>query len=368
MFIISSKNRGRPRWTTSPSGTGVGGDAASIARARTTAGATWIQETRFKNLDDLRITYYSSGQSNSKILTGGLPTSAFSATAPKGKKRRGNFVDQEAIVSRRPNRALRREEVASPTTTTTTTRRRTSSTSSTRSTSSTSSISKPTATTSAGSVLEIFYPANSYTPSELPVGGTQFYALSPFDLSLAASVTFNYSVFFPAYYNFVLGGKLPGLYGGTEGCGGGNSAQNCWSTRMAWRSNGTGELYAYLPQDKQNTTALLQVPPYSYVNSDYGISLGRGALNYSRGGWTEISQTITLSTNDSHPNGIFDIKVNGSQAIYYDQVYYPTGIKGVLFSTFFGGATRDWATPVDQYSYFRAFSVRINSLSSSNKR
>ena len=62
-------------------------------------------------------------------------------------------------------------------------------------------------------------------------------------------------------------------------------------------------------------------------------SLGRGALNYTRGGWTNISQTITLSTNATHPNGIFDIKVDGQQAIYYDQVFYPTGIKGILFST-----------------------------------
>ncbi|GAC73511.1 zinc-binding oxidoreductase [Moesziomyces antarcticus T-34] len=228
------------------------------------------------------------------------------------------------------------------------------------SSSSTSSTTSSTATPRAtsGSVLSIFYPRNSYTPSELPVGGTQFYAQTPFDLSRATSVTLNYSVFFPASYDFVQGGKLPGLYGGDEGCGGGNSAQSCWSTRMAWRTNGTGELYAYLPQDKQNITALLQVPPYSYVNPDYGM----GALQYARGGWTNISQTITLSTNNTHPNGIFDIAVNGVRAIYFDQVYFPARIKGILFSTFFGGATRDWATPRDQYSYFRAFSIRINAI------
>ncbi|CDW97208.1 hypothetical protein [Sporisorium scitamineum] len=161
---------------------------------------------------------------------------------------------------------------------------------------------------------------------------------------------------------------MPGLYGGTEGCGGGNDASDCWSTRMAWRTAGAGELYAYWPQDKQNTTALLEVPPYSYVNADYGISLGRGSFNYSKAGWTDISQTVTLQTNKTHPNGVVEIAVNGSTVIYYDQVYYPTTIKGILFSTFFGGATSDWATPVDQYSYFRDFSVRINGLRSSKKR
>ena len=69
----------------------------------------------------------------------------------------------------------------------------------------------------------------------------------------------------------MLGGKLPGLYGGTEGCGGGNDASNCWSTRMAWRTGGMGELYAYVPQGRQNITAMLEVKPYSYVNADYGM-------------------------------------------------------------------------------------------------
>lgn len=295
--LSSSSN---PKSSTSSSGgssSGTSGeDPAVIARAKTTPGAVWSQSAKFKDLDDLRIEYYSSGQSNSQVLTGGLPKSAFRSTPPtsgsRRKRRSGGDeqvrravlaelgvemgeVDVDAIVSRRPNKALRRDEVPSPTTTTSksSTRRSTTTTPASSSISSSPSAS-PTASPSpfpTGSVLQIYYPANSYTPSELPVGGTQFYALSPFDLSLVQSVTFNYSVFFPEYYNFVMGGKLPGLYGGTEGCGGGNSAQNCWSTRMAWRTNGTGELYAYLPQDKQNVTGLLEVPPYSYVNSDYGM-------------------------------------------------------------------------------------------------
>ena len=36
--------------------------------------------------------------------------------------------------------------------------------------------------------------------------------------------------------------------------------------------------------------------------------------------------------------------------------------------SFFGGSTKEWATPTDQYSYFRGFSVKINSLLPSKKR
>lgn len=234
---------------------GVGNATASSVKAKTTPGAVWCQSSNFKDLNELRIEYYSSGQNNSKILTNGLPRNVWNDQPPHRRRRRRREADEkekieeEKIVNPRPNRALGRQDLPSTTTT---------------------SRPQPTSTPS-GSVFQIFYPANSYTPSTLPVGGTQFYALTPFDLSVATSVTFNYSVFFPLYYDFVLGGKLPGLYGGTEGCGGGNKAIDCWSSRMAWRSEGAGELYAYLPQEKQNITALLEVKPYSFVNGDYGM-------------------------------------------------------------------------------------------------
>ena len=37
------------------------------------------------------------------------------------------------------------------------------------------------------------------------------------------------------------------------------------------------------------------------------------------------------------------------------------GFIGLFFSTFFGGHTADWASPKDQYTYFRDFGMWINS-------
>jgi hypothetical protein len=62
-------------------------------------------------------------------------------------------------------------------------------------------------------------------------------------MSNAQNMTLEYSVFFPAGFDFVLGGKMPGLYGGKEGCSGGDAAEDCWSSRMMWRKDGNGELY-----------------------------------------------------------------------------------------------------------------------------
>jgi hypothetical protein len=98
--------------------------------------------------------------------------------------------------------------------------------------------------TTPASVLQIFYPNGSVDPGHAGVadGGSEFYS-SPLTITKANSVTLQYKVFFPADFNFVLGGKLPGLYGGHTGCSGGDDASSCFSTRLMWRTNGSGELY-----------------------------------------------------------------------------------------------------------------------------
>ena len=104
----------------------------------------------------------------------------------------------------------------------------------------------PSTWTKASSMLQVFYPKGSVNPKSKPQGGSQFYA-APLDLRHARSVTFAYSVFFPSDFEWVKGGKLPGLYGGRTGCSGGDAADDCFSTRMMWRKGGAGELYLVRP-------------------------------------------------------------------------------------------------------------------------
>ena len=74
-------------------------------------------------------------------------------------------------------------------------------------------------------VLSITYPKGSRNPgaSGLVIGGLGIYALTPIDFSKQKSISLSYNVFFPAGFNFVKGGKLPGLYGGHPSCSGGSS-------------------------------------------------------------------------------------------------------------------------------------------------
>jgi len=107
---------------------------------------------------------------------------------------------------------------------------------------------KVQATDDAEAVLRIFYPKGSIDPAKEPRGGAQFYA-SPIDISRARNVSFAWSVFFPQDFDWVRGGKLPGLYGGKESCSGGDEALDCFSTRLMWRAEGVGELYLVSQND-----------------------------------------------------------------------------------------------------------------------
>ena len=51
-----------------------------------------------------------------------------------------------------------------------------------------------------------------------------------------------YDVMFSKNFDFVLGGKMPGFYGGRGGCVGGRSRSTCFSTRFMWRKDGDGEV------------------------------------------------------------------------------------------------------------------------------
>ncbi|PPQ82372.1 hypothetical protein CVT25_008333 [Psilocybe cyanescens] len=171
---------------------------------------------------------------------------------------------------------------------------------------------------SKSSVMQLLYPANSIDPGQKPQGGAEFYA-SPIDISDARNVTMGYNVFFAEDFDWVLGGKLPGLYGGHSGCSGGNAALDCFSTRLMWRQDGAGELYLYAPKDKQ--TVALCSDPASVCDAAYGLSVGRGLFNWQAGSWTAVQQTVYLNTPGKQ-DGQFTLQVNGERAIYRDDIFY----------------------------------------------
>jgi hypothetical protein len=100
-----------------------------------------------------------------------------------------------------------------------------------------------TNSSASGPVLQVQYPAGSFQDNN--VGGAQFYAMWNSSGSAFQSMLVTYEVAFDTDFDWVKGGKLPGLRGGPDpnNCSGGNQANgtNCFSSRVMWRKDGDGE-------------------------------------------------------------------------------------------------------------------------------
>jgi hypothetical protein len=92
-------------------------------------------------------------------------------------------------------------------------------------------------------VLRVQYPAGSFQDNNS--GGAQMYAPWNSSGSSFQSMMISYEVAFDKGFDWVKGGKLPGLRGGPDPdtCSGGVQANgtNCFSSRLMWRKDGAGE-------------------------------------------------------------------------------------------------------------------------------
>lgn len=107
----------------------------------------------------------------------------------------------------------------------------------------------PNSISPSGPVLQATYPAGSFNNN---TGGAQFESLwNTTDGSVFQTMLLSYEVAFDDGFNWVKGGKLPGLRGGpnSNGCSGGKqpNGTDCFSTRLMWRTNGAGEGIAISP-------------------------------------------------------------------------------------------------------------------------
>lgn len=193
--------------------------------------------------------------------------------------------------------------------------------------------------------IAVHFPAGSYDPGSmvrlgLPYGGIEF--KSPLPQPGRECLVLTYELKFDQNFNFVKGGKLPGLYGGTGNTGGKiPNGHDGFSTRYIWKEKGAGAIYAYLPTSKT-----------------WGTAVGLGSWSFTVGQWHRLEQLVKLNTPG---------QADGVISIWYDKklVHSETGltfrdtpditIDGLLFSTFFGGNNPSFATPVSTNIRFRNF-------------
>lgn len=196
-------------------------------------------------------------------------------------------------------------------------------------------------------ILRVRYPEGSASPSVhrsdgAPLGGAQFVA----DLGMppADALRLRYRVRFAKDFDFVKGGKLPGLAGGTINSGKKiPDGENGFSTRFMWRRDGDGEVYAYLPSSRE-----------------HGTSLGRGNWRFRPGVWHSLEQEVVLN-RPGVADGRIRVWFDSELVLDQQEIVFRTAndlkIEGIFFSTFFGGDDPSWATPRVTFADFADFSV-----------
>lgn len=204
--------------------------------------------------------------------------------------------------------------------------------------------------------VEVFYAKGSASQkvsrdeSSADGGAQAYYELKTGPLDDAY---LRYWLFFPPGFDFVKGGKLPGLFGGTKTSGGKiPNGANGFSTRYMWRADGDGEVYAYLPSSQ-----------------DHGTSLGRGDWRFPTGRWTCMVQHVHLNT-PIQSDGLVEVWQDDRKVSTDTGLIFRTApdlqIEGLFFSTFFGGGDATWATPRDQVARFGGFKISAQPLTCSS--
>ena len=190
--------------------------------------------------------------------------------------------------------------------------------------------------------LRVHYPEGTSSPGDTEKGGAGFYA-DPAGLAGAERACLTYQVRFEPGFDFVKGGKLPGLYGGDAPSGGDEvDGESGFSMRFMWREAGQGELYEYVASQDE----------------EFGASVGRGLWSFPTGEWVTIEQELVLNT-PGEADGLARVWIDGAPVLEQGEIVYRTTdevtIDGLMFSTFFGGNGKAWRTPVDQHADFAAF-------------
>lgn len=156
-----------------------------------------------------------------------------------------------------------------------------------------------------------------------------------------------YDIFFEPGFDFVRGGKLPGLGSAypTTGCD--QVISDAWSVRGMWLGSGTLRNYIY-GQDK--------------IESCGDGEISNGTI-FNVGQWHRVEVNVKLNSSETTFDGHVIMKVD-NKIVADDRgirlrklVDDNSSIQNFVFSTFFGGNDQSWAPPTTVYARFDNFKV-----------
>jgi hypothetical protein len=199
--------------------------------------------------------------------------------------------------------------------------------------------------------LRVTYPAGQFGPN---AGGVQFM------VPLAGShdeLYLSYRLRFGSDFQFVKGGKLPGLVGGTAptGCGlDPATVSGGFSARMMWRTGGTAVQLMY-------TSNLV-----NDCGDDLPYAVCGAAAHFVPGRWLRVVNHLRMNT-PGQSDGTLEAWLDGGLALARKDVRYRGAertfhIDTLYFSTFFGGSDAGWAPTTDQVVDFDDFIISTAAL------
>lgn len=197
----------------------------------------------------------------------------------------------------------------------------------------------------------VTYPAGLFASA----GGTQyrmrFDRVSP-AIAPREAAYLRYYVRFDPGFDFVRGGKLPGLVGGEANTGGDRpDGTDGWSARMMWRANGRIVQYVYHPDQPTDDGEDL---PWDAQCQRY----------FEPGRWHCVETMVqmnSVSESGGAHDGVVRSWLDGELALERTDMRFrdvpELAVDSVYFSTFFGGGDASWAPARDQHATFDGFVV-----------
>lgn len=165
-------------------------------------------------------------------------------------------------------------------------------------------------------------------------------------LPAAQEYTLNYDVYFESDFQWVRGGKLPGLGPQYQTTGCKEQTTKGWSVREMWRDNGQPVFYVY----DQNRA------------KECGEQTNSG-LYFEKSKWYAMSVYVKVNSPASSANGTMQLYMNGALIIEVNNAQLrgeegnDTLINKLLFHTFFGGSDSSWSPTKSVHSRFDNLAV-----------
>jgi hypothetical protein len=161
-----------------------------------------------------------------------------------------------------------------------------------------------------------------------------------------------YSVKFSDQFDFVKGGKLPGLIGGRIKGSSGNpktpDGTDGWSGRIMWRKNGAVVQYVY------------HMHKTVKWGEDFKWEIKGTDVHFIPGKWHQIETEITMNDLGKR-NGRIKSWFDGVLALDKGKFEFRTikklGIDALYFSTFFGGNDFTWAPSKNESIQFSKITI-----------